>query len=79
MTTQQLAQPAVSSGQALQVACADANKVYRDLHLYAIAIRLEPDGWHIDFDFKDADAQSGGPHYVIDATTGAIASKYYEQ
>jgi uncharacterized membrane protein YkoI len=79
MTTSTPTAPVVSGDAALRVALADAAGVYDDLHLYHIALRLEPDGWRVDFEFKDEDAQSGGPHYVIDATTGAILSKRYEQ
>ena len=74
-----LTPPAVSSDEALKVARSDAERAYRDLHLYVIAMRLEPDGWHNDFEFKDDTAQSGGPHYVIDAKTGTITQKRYEQ
>ncbi len=77
--TLQLSAPAIPSNQALQIACTDANRVYRDLHMYVIALKLESDGWHIDFEFKDPDAQSGGPHYIVDATTGVISWKCYEQ
>ena len=70
---------ALASDEALRIARADAERVYRELHLYRIGITLEPDGWHIDYDLKDPNANGGGPHYVIDATTGAIVSKKYHQ
>jgi hypothetical protein len=38
-----------------------------------------PDGWHIDYQLKNPLSNGGGPHYVIDAATGAIVSKRYEQ
>lgn len=79
MTTQPLTAPVVSGDAALRIALADASGVYDELHLYHITLRLEPDGWRVDFEFKDEDAQSGGPHYLIDAATGAILSKRYEQ
>ncbi len=41
-------------------------------------ISLESDGWHIDYELKDARLKGGGPHYLIDATTGAIVSKRFE-
>jgi hypothetical protein len=70
----------ITSVEALSVARADAQTVYRDLDaLYRIDIQLMPDGWHIDFEFKDDAANSGGPHYVIDATSGTIRTKRYEQ
>lgn len=73
------APPTIASDQALRIARADAERMYRNLHLYRISMTLEPDGWHVDFEFKDDLAQSGGPHYVIDATKGDIVSKCYEQ
>jgi uncharacterized membrane protein YkoI len=79
MTTELLTAPTVSGDTALRAALADAASVYDDLHLYHITLKLDVDGWRVDFEFKDEDAQSGGPHYVIDATTGAILSKRYEQ
>ncbi len=71
--------PALTSDEALRVARADAERAYRELHLYRIEITLESDGWHIDYELKDPTANGGGPHYVIDATTGAIVSKKYYQ
>jgi hypothetical protein len=40
---------------------------------------LEDDGWHVDYDMKDPNWKGGGPHYVIDAVTGAILCERYEQ
>ena len=70
---------AISCEQALQVARLDAEKAYRDLSPYRIEITREPDGWHIDYELRNTRLHGGGPHYVIDATTGAIVSKRYEQ
>lgn len=64
---------------ALQAARLDAEKAYRDLSPYRILVSLEVDGWHINYQLKDARLHGGGPHYVIDAQTGAILSKRYEQ
>jgi len=64
---------------ALRIAQADAEKVYRDLSRYRIVLALEPDGWHVDYELKPPTAVGGGPHYVIDATSGAIVHKRYEQ
>ena len=64
---------------ALRIAQADAEKVYRDLSGYRIVLALEADGWHVDYQLKSPTAVGGGPHYIIDATTGAIAGKRYEQ
>jgi hypothetical protein len=71
--------PVVSADQALTVAHADAQKAYRDLTNYRIRIALEEDGWHIDYDLKNPTWKGGGPHYVIDAASGAIRSKRYDQ
>jgi hypothetical protein len=71
--------PTITAEQALEVARQDAEKAYGDLSVYRIAITLEPDGWHIDYDFKQPGLQGGGPHYVLDARSGAILRKWYEQ
>jgi hypothetical protein len=69
----------IAGDQALAIAQADAVKVYRDLTPYRIRLVLEHDGWHVDYDLKNAKSKGGGPHYVIDALTGSILSKRYEQ
>lgn len=69
----------ISHSQALIVAEADALAAYRDLSPYRVSLILEGDGWHVDYDLKNPRMKGGGPHYVIDATTGAILSKRYEQ
>ena len=69
----------IAGDQALTIAQADAIKVYRDLSIYRIQLVLEPDGWHIDYELRDPKMKGGGPHYVINAATGAIVSKRYEQ
>lgn len=65
--------------QALAIAQADAVQAYRDLSSYRIQLSLEDDGWHVDYELKDPKLKGGGPHYVIDANSGAIVSKRYEQ
>jgi hypothetical protein len=40
---------------------------------------LEPDGWHVDYELKDPRLKGGGPHYIIDADSGTILSKRYQQ
>ena len=69
----------LSADQALRIAQTDATRAYRDLSGYQIRLALEPDGWHIDYEWKDPGLKGGGPHYVIDSDTGAIVSKLYEQ
>ena len=71
--------PIIAGDQALTIAQADAVKAYRDLSSYRIQLVLEADGWHIDYELKDPHLKGGGPHYVIDASTGAIVAKRYEQ
>ena len=34
---------------------------------------------HVDYDLKPPTLKGGGPHYVIDETSGAILKKRYEQ
>jgi hypothetical protein len=69
----------ISCDQALKIARSDAESVYRDLSLYRISVALQPEGWQVDYELMNADLQGGGPHYVIDARTGAILAKRYEQ
>lgn len=72
--------PAPLAGdRALAIAQADAARAYGDLSGYRIQLALEPDGWHVDYELKDARHKGGGPHYLIDAHTGAILAKRYEQ
>jgi hypothetical protein len=71
--------PLLACEKALAIAQEDAAKAYRDLSVYRICLALEADGWHIDYELKDPGLTGGGPHYVLDAVTGAILSKRYEQ
>jgi hypothetical protein len=65
--------------RALQIARLDAEKRYKDLSCYRITLALESDGWHVDYELKEDNQNGGGPHYILDAVTGAIKSKSYEQ
>ena len=69
----------LSSDEVLRIARLDAERAYRDLTAYRIAIALEADGWHVDYLLKDPSRNGGGPHYVIDPASGAITSKKYGQ
>ncbi|MFL5340066.1 MAG: hypothetical protein ACJ8F7_07935 [Gemmataceae bacterium] len=69
----------LGSDEVLKIARLDAERAYRDLTPYRIAIVLEADGWHVDYQLKNTALSGGGPHYVIDPTTGAILVKRYEQ
>lgn len=77
LVTQSL--PRIQCDDALKIARVDAGKAYRDLSPFRIEMSLEADGWHIDFELKNARVHGGGPHYVIDAQTGVIVIKRYEQ
>jgi hypothetical protein len=65
----------IQPDQALAIAQADSLRVYRNLSSYRVSLVLEDFGWHVDYDLKDTKRKGGGPHYVIDATSGAIISK----
>lgn len=69
----------ITGDKALAIAQADAAGAYRDLLPFRIQLVLEDDGWHVDYELKDPGLKGGGPHYLIDAHTGAILSKRYEQ
>jgi hypothetical protein len=71
--------PTVSCIQALDVAHRDASRVYREPNKFQITIVLADHGWHIDYSLTDPDLCGGGPHYVIDAGSGAILRKRYDQ
>jgi hypothetical protein len=69
----------VSSVDALRIAEADARTAYGDLSIFTITVVVEEDGWHIDYEVRKPGMKGGGPHYVIDAGSGQILSKRYEQ
>ena len=69
----------ISPDQALAVAHADALVAYRDLSPYRIEIVQTDQGWKIDYEVQNPKVKGGGPHYIIDAGTGEIVSKRYEQ
>jgi hypothetical protein len=75
--------PVIPSHRALAIATADAEKMYvGNFGRFRIEITLEDDGWHIAHLIHQRDGSritGGGPHYVIDATTGEIVSKKYYQ
>lgn len=73
--------PAVSSHRALAIAEADALPVYEDLSPYRIELWRDEAGWHVEYYVRRTSRflTGGGPHYVIDADTGAILAKKYYQ
>ncbi len=72
--------PAVDRQQAIAIAEADAVPVYgNSLNVLTLEVALHDDGWHVEYHMRRPRWAGGGPHYVIDADTGAIKSKKYYQ
>jgi hypothetical protein len=69
----------MTADQILRVARLDAEKVYDDLSRFRINLALASDAWHVDFELVDPQMNGGGPHYIVDAASGEIVSKCYEQ
>jgi hypothetical protein len=69
----------ISAAQAVTIAEADAIQAYGDLSLYRIEATPTPDGWKVCYLLFQPRMAGGGPHYLIDATTGAILDKKYYQ
>jgi hypothetical protein len=78
MTTTTGSRP-LTGDQVLAIAQADAVRAYADLSPYSIRLVHEADGWHVDYEPKDPKFKGGGPHYVIDAQTGTITARRYDQ
>jgi hypothetical protein len=76
-----LSRPTVECDRALAVAHADAVTAYPDLSRHRVEVRLEGDGWHVEYTFRGEGRfhVGGGPHYLIDAETGVILDKKYYQ
>ncbi len=74
-----LSVPTVSRQQAIAIAEADALPVYGDLNNLTLEVALHDDGWHVDYWMRKHRVAGGGPHYVIDSTTGEIRYKRYDQ
>jgi hypothetical protein len=71
--------PGLLSDQIIHIARVDAELAYRDLTGFRITLALQGDGWHVDYELMNLDLNGGGPHYIIDPTTGVILAKRYEQ
>ncbi len=78
MSTAVLAPP-ISRQQTLAIAEADAVPVYGNWNDLTLEVALQDDGWHVDYWLRKPRHAGGGPHYIIDAATGAIVSKRYSQ
>ena len=63
----------------LRIAHTDAERMYGDMSDLAITLRLEADGWHVEYMPSRPGWQGGGPYYVIDPVDGTIISKKYYQ
>jgi hypothetical protein len=70
---------ALACDEILRIAHRDATAAYQDLSGFKISLVHESDGWHVDYDLTDPQLAGGGPHYVIDALSGQILWKQYEQ
>lgn len=69
----------ITAAQAVAVAEADALGAYGDLSLYRVEVTPTPDGWRVCYQLHQPRTAGGGPHYLIDTTTGAILDKKYYQ
>lgn len=77
--TLDVTQPILAADQILTFAQADAVRAYGDLSDYCVRLSLEVDGWHVDYELRNPRMKGGGPHYVLDPSTGAILTKRYDQ
>jgi hypothetical protein len=74
-------QTEISRERAIAITRAKAATVFKgpnDLDSYVVTATLHADGWHVDFELPPG-VVGGGPHYVIDAQSGAILHARYEQ
>jgi hypothetical protein len=69
----------VTAPEILRIAYQDAESAYGDLTEYRITLTPQDQGWHVDFELKNPRLNGGGPHYIIDPTSGQIVWKKYEQ
>lgn len=69
----------IDETEAKGIAAEDAAAAYRDLTVYTVCARLENGRWLVDYELADETLLGGGPHYEIDAETGEIVSRRYEQ
>ena len=69
----------LEASEVLAIAEADASSVYGNLLNFRITRALNSDGSHVDYNLRDPYLKGGGPHYVIDPSTGEIVDKRYEQ
>lgn len=71
---------AISRQAVLAIAEADAIAAYGDLSYLKVEAELKDGQWIVAYRMnRPGRWAGGGPHYVIDATTGEIVSKKYYQ
>jgi hypothetical protein len=63
---------AITKEEALRIAETDALNAYRTLSGLRPEVRLEADGWHVDYTLIWPGIQGGGQLYIIDANGGLI-------
>jgi hypothetical protein len=72
----------LSRERAIDIARVDAQRVYKkpgELDEFRITATLEGDVWRVDFELRDPGTVGGGPHYGIDARSGRILSRRFQQ
>jgi hypothetical protein len=79
MATASQAGARLAVAEVLRIAHQDAQSVYGDLSGFKITLTPSSEGWQVDYDLTDPMSAGGGPHYVIDAYSGAIRSRRYDQ
>ncbi|MBN9120522.1 MAG: hypothetical protein J0I06_15445 [Planctomycetes bacterium] len=81
MSTAVVTPPTITVQRAITIAETDARPTYSAEWLGKLMARAAlHDGWHLVYSPKREGYRTGsGPHYVIDASTGAIVSKTYYQ
>jgi hypothetical protein len=70
---------AIDRNEALAAAREDAVRVYGSLEPYREVVEFRDGSWFVDYELLNPSVQGGGPHYVIDAETGEITHRRYEQ
>ena len=68
----------IDESKARAIAVEDAAPKYGSLTPYEIRVQREGSAWRVDFELRPP-LTGGGPHYLIDGTSGEIRWKRYEQ
>ena len=70
----------ITKEQAIEIVKEDVQLGF-DTNFYNIEARLEPDGWHVDYSFKNLPhgvIGGGAPHYIVNSETGAVIKKWFD-